>query len=313
MIAPLPARLLCALGFAFGMSGCTSGTGKLSGTGGNGGGATSGNAGVGGTTGEGGAGGDSTGGRAGDAGDGGSAGDGGTGGAPTGGRGGDGVGGSACAAEAGTIVFERGIGCISRAVTTSGTPEEPSPSLSPCAADGGCPDGKTCFRLTAQLAYCDVPQQSPNSAECSPACGAGQRCNPAYEGFNPCRPTVNYCFETSCASASDCGEGSVCTPPSLIRDGISYWSPGPPSVWAGRCLPRFCASDQECTRGPNGRCVLVNNYTGQGCHGGQIRSLSIACVYPGAPADPGACAGAWACGDGCFHLCPASDGGVTTP
>jgi hypothetical protein len=105
----------------------------------------------------------------------------------------------------------------------------------------------------------------------------------------------------------------VCTPPSFIRIGISHFTGGSPTRWAGRCLPRFCASDQECTSGPGGRCVLVNSYTRPGCQGGLVSSLSVACVYSGSPTDAGACAGAWSCGDGCAHLCPAGDSGVSSP
>ena len=234
------------------------------------------------------------------------AGSGGTGGTATGGVGG----GVSCIADGGAATFERGVYCVRPGLFVFGGQRfvSPGPSLSPCAADGTCPDGQACFRLTTELAFCDVPQQAPTDAVCSPACGAGQRCNQATETFYPCSPHTNYCTDTSCSSAGDCGAGTVCTPTSLILTGPS--SGGVPgfTVWAGRCLPRSCASDQDCTSGSNGRCALVNSYDFAGCHSLLISSLSIACVYSGSPTDPGVCAGAWSCGDGCSHLCPTATG-----
>jgi hypothetical protein len=120
---------------------------------------------------------------------------------------------------------------------------------------------------------------------------------------------ISYCVDTACTSATDCAEGTACTPTSFIGDYVCGLTGGD-SYGNTRCMPRACQSDQDCTGGPNGRCVLVNRAAGQGYNGVLITRLDVACVYSGSPADPGACAGAWSCGDGSYHLCPNADGGV---
>jgi hypothetical protein len=178
-----------------------------------------------------------------------------------------------------------------------GTAGLTGPQLSFCASDGSCPDGQVCFRLANELAVCDIPQESPSDAVCDPACAAGQTCNAGRPNPIPCIPQSNYCFETSCSSSADCGDGTVCTPPSRLHFG---------TVGPGRCLSRSCASDQECTSGLNGRCALVEyaTFPGAGCNGWYITGASVECVYSGSTTDPGACAGAVECDDGCSHICP---------
>jgi len=219
-----------------------------------------------------------------------------TGGNTTG-TGGAGGSGTSCPTGGGTTTLPRSLDCLAPQFTANGALVGSfRPLLSPCAGDGSCPGDQVCFHLTSEIALCDVPQQAPTDAVCEPACDVGQRCNPGFTGATPCVPHTNYCSETSCASASDCGDGMVCAPPSLIH--IGPFGPG-------RCLRRVCTSDQDCTSGPNGRCVLVGSLTSAAtCNGPVLGDVSVSCVYSGSPADPSACAGAWACGDGCSHSCP---------
>jgi len=199
----------------------------------------------------------------------------------------------------------REIGCVAPGLS-------PGPGgvsgLASCAADGTCPAGQVCFRLSAEIALCDVPSRAATGDACAPACDAGKICI-AGSGA-ACLPADDYCLDAPCTSAGDCGAGTVCTPSSWIGGGVSYFSAGPPSPGNGRCMPRSCQSDQDCARGANGRCALVNLTVAQGCHGSPITQLAVTCVYSGAPADAGACSGAWSCGDGADHLCPTADGGV---
>jgi hypothetical protein len=143
--------------------------------------------------------------------------------------------------------------------------------LMPCAPDGSCPDGKVCFRLTDELSVCDVAQPIYPDAGCTPACEEGKVCRP---GGGGCLPPP-YCWETPCRSPADCGEGTVCTPPSLVGATNNF-----PLVGPGRCTPRSCQSDRDCTRGPNGRCACMSLTYG-GCNGTTAWSFAVACVYDG--------------------------------
>lgn len=263
--------LPCALMAVLAASACRSGgEGGAAGTGG----AIGGGAGTGGTTG-------------------GGPGDGGT----TGG-GGAGTGGTvpSCPSGASAATLPRDLLCESTTTGAGGGLGTARPRLSPCTADGGCPDGQVCFRLAAELAVCDIPQEPPTDAVCDPPCGAGQRCNPAVGG-GACG-SMNYCFATGCSSASDCSDGTVCAPPSLIH--IGQFGPG-------RCLRRFCTSDQDCTNGPNGRCALVQRAGFVfGCNSSFVTDVNVGCVYSGSPTDPSACASVSRCEDGCSQYCPAT-------
>jgi len=112
----------------------------------------------------------------------------------------------------------------------------------------------------------------------------------------------------ACTSANDCAAGTVCTPASLI--GIPDCSISGGGYGNTRCMPQACRSDQDCTSGRNGRCALVNRMIASGYNQVPITRFAVACVYSGSPADSSACAGAWSCGDGSYHLCPGADGGV---
>ena len=204
--------------------------------------------------------------------------------------------GPSCPSGAGTATLPRNVVCglindkpIRPYVTNS------LPRLSACAADGDCPNGQICFHLAAELGVCDVPEEPPTDAVCEPACAAGQ--DAIRQAGGVC-DFESYCFAAGCTSASDCSDGAVCTPPSLIHDG--NWGPG-------RCLHRFCTSDQDCTAAPGGRCAIVQRAAFNfGCNGAWVRDASIACVYPGSPTGPNACAGALPCEDGCSFSCPAT-------
>jgi hypothetical protein len=142
-----------------------------------------------------------------------------TGGNTTG-TGGAGGSGPSCPTGGGTTTLPRSLDCLAPQFTANGALVGSfRPLLSPCAGDGSCPGDQVCFHLTSEIALCDVPQQAPTDAVCEPACDVGHRCNPGFTGGTPCVPHTNYCSETSCASASDCGDGMVCAPPSLIHIG----------------------------------------------------------------------------------------------
>jgi hypothetical protein len=152
---------------------------------------------------------------------------------------------------------------------------------SPCDATGGCQDGMTCFRLAAELAVCDVPQQpvrttcsfASDECECTGrTCSAGFVCVQLWVSAE----TQNTCVQPACTSPSDCSGGSVCTPASLIVK-----SPG-------RCFTPACRSDADCTGGVEGRCALVISFNG----GPQLEK--VGCVFAGPPAGATACAPAQA-------------------
>jgi hypothetical protein len=147
----------------------------------------------------------------------------------------------------------------------------------PCDATGGCQDGKTCFRLAAELAVCDVPQQSvrttcsfaSDECECTGrTCSAGFVC----VALSVSAEIYNTCVQPACTSPSDCSGGSVCTPASLIVK-----SPG-------RCFTPACRSDADCTGGVEGRCALVISFNGG------PRLEKVGCVFAGPAAGATACA-----------------------
>jgi hypothetical protein len=163
------------------------------------------------------------------------------------------------------------------------------PLPAPCDAAGACPDGKICFRLSAELAVCDIAQ-SPVQTTCSyitdecdcegRRCAAGLVCVTLQESNH----YYNTCVQPACTSPSDCGGaggaggtggaagtgGSVCTPASLIARGV------------GRCSTPRCRSDADCTGGVDGRCALVVEYNGG------PRLERIGCVFAGTLADANA-------------------------
>jgi hypothetical protein len=84
------------------------------------------------------------------------------------------------------------------------------PYLTLCDANGACPAGQTCFRLTAELAVCDIAERPvqtacPNSGVDTCACGgsscvAGTSCaSIAYTAH-----FQNECLQTPCTSPDDC-------------------------------------------------------------------------------------------------------------
>jgi hypothetical protein len=170
-----------------------------------------------------------------------------------------------------------------RVFVTSSSSTSIVPLPSPCDAAGACPDGQICFRLSAELAVCDIAQ-SPVRTTCSyitdecdcegRRCAAGLVCVTLQESNH----YYNTCVQPACTSPSDCGGaggtggspgtgGSVCTPASLIARGV------------GRCSTPACRSDADCTGGVDGRCALVVEYNGG------PRLERIGCVFAGTLAD----------------------------
>jgi hypothetical protein len=193
-----------------------------------------------------------------------------------------------------------------------------------CSVTGTCSSG-TCFRLTPDLAVCSPTAQLPAN-QCSVqtgfsipdecgcgglTCAAGATCVSVALTCS-CQPTsYNACVETACASPTDCGGGSVCTPTAYILpapQGTSF-----PTSTAGRCFAPACASDAVCADGVAGRCALVLSKPNP--QQGDLRLVGVRCVYSGPPTDASACAGTTAAGAESFdhpsgatgygfHTCP---------
>jgi len=165
----------------------------------------------------------------------------------------------------------------------------PRPMPKPCDASGACPDGQTCFRLTADVTVCDVAQRAvpttcswpTDECECAGrTCGAGTVCVQTTDSAS----SVNKCLEPSCASPSQCSAGSVCTPTSFILGHLGASVPG--GLSAGRCFTPVCRSDADCSGGGGGRCALV-----LGDEANFDRYLSkVGCVFEGTAASATACA-----------------------
>jgi hypothetical protein len=159
------------------------------------------------------------------------------------------------------------------------------PLLELCDASGSCPEGQTCFRLTTELAVCDVPQRAiqntcsftTDECECTGrVCGSGTVCVTINYSFH----YYNVCAEPACARPSDCSGGKVCTPASLILG-----STGTGTTAYGRCFTPLCRSDADCTGGTDGRCALVELGDPQG----DRHMQKVGCVFAGAPASATAC------------------------
>lgn len=189
------------------------------------------------------------------------------------GQAGGGVAGGGGSAGTGGNVGQGGAARVFEVPSTLPTTALPSP----CDVTGGCQDGKTCFRLAAELAICDVAQQSvrttcsfaTDECECTGrTCSAGLVC----VALSVSAEIQNTCVQPACTSPSDCSGGSVCTPASLIVK-----SPG-------RCFTPACRSDADCTGGVEGRCALVISFNGG------PRLEKVGCVFAGPPAGATACA-----------------------
>ena len=116
------------------------------------------------------------------------------GGSGGGGGGSGGGGGAAGSADAGPVDAgppPREIHCFYPTLTRGLTRDK---TLEPCAADGSCPDGQVCFRLSAELAVCDIAQQTAAiDGGCTPACEAEKICLAA--GGGGCGSNSNYCWD----------------------------------------------------------------------------------------------------------------------
>ena len=135
---------------------------------------------------------------------------------------------------------------------------------------GTCSGGKRCFQLTRELGLCDGPEvteatdcspsfnadEQPDECGCAPTGGAGGEGGLAARSCSPgkvcrmltercsCAPkTANTCVETACETPSDCAEGSVCVPSSLIV--------------GARCIEVECGGDSDCAS--EERCVAMLN------------------------------------------------------
>jgi len=171
-----------------------------------------------------------------------------------------------------------------------------------CSESETCSNG-TCFRLTRELSVCSPTAQTPAS-QCSSAtpfsvadecgcggltCAVGKTCV-SVQLTCSCEPTsANVCVDTACASAADCGTGTVCTPTAYIlpaNTGPSVTALGVAGM--GRCLTPTCTADADCTDGAGGRCALLLDTPDQA---GDVRLVGVRCVYGGDATDPGSCAG----------------------
>jgi hypothetical protein len=160
-----------------------------------------------------------------------------------------------------------------------------------CGEGDRCPDGQRCFRLTQEVALCDVPEREQAttceivadagvddaSHDCAcpgMGCRPDQRCV-ASQVTCSCPPkTVHRCVDAPCSSPSDCPSGSVCRPPSFIfENGDPLPSDGTDD--RGRCVAAGCQSDADCTLVAGGRCGVFVTYPQQG---GSPR-ISISCLY----------------------------------
>jgi hypothetical protein len=153
---------------------------------------------------------------------------------------------------------------------------------------GKCGAGEECFQLTQEIAYCDAPELDhvlDGGGECQPklgqcgcpeagTCEGGRVCI-ALEVPCSCWPSVaGVCVEPPCSSPTDCPSGSVCLPPSFIRD--------------RRCVVATCAGDAECKATSGGVCVMITHGYDQA---GEPELTGIHCAYPGTfDAGPYACA-----------------------
>jgi hypothetical protein len=178
-----------------------------------------------------------------------------------------------------------GTGRVFVALSSSGSMSLPQR----CDADGVCPAGKICFRLTPDLAVCDVPQQAvattcswdTDECECDGRmCGGGTVCVTTIQSAH----FYNVCLQPACSSPGDCTGDSVCTPASLIVGRAAADASGGSST--GRCFTPRCKRDVVCSAGANGVCALVL-VDGQF---GERYMEKVGCVYPGDAASATACA-----------------------
>ena len=159
-----------------------------------------------------------------------------------------------------------------------------------CDATGTCPVGQTCFHLTAELAICDLSQQTqsgqcstnstfPDACGCNGMnCGAEQVCVSVADECS-CAPNHhNECEDRTCDNPSDCmggAVGNVCTPTSYIL-AAGYYAP----IAHGRCFFPECTSDADCA---GGRCALILSVPVQG---GSVHMSKVGCVFDGAASCP---------------------------
>jgi hypothetical protein len=158
-----------------------------------------------------------------------------------------------------------------------------SPPLSACAVDDTCDAGFTCFRLTRELAFCDLAQpheaSSCNTITCedslggvtprdSCGCGdqvcAGGKLCVRHTFAGSCAPPGqwNGCIEPRCSTPADCAAGEVCVPSMVLSE--------------NHCIQPSCAGDSDCTDGTNGRCVLAATIYSQA---GELTNPRIECEY----------------------------------
>lgn len=159
-----------------------------------------------------------------------------------------------------------------------------------CGADDSCPEGQSCYRLARELGICDAKQVE--ATECAPGpsltgedaratynqcacdglrCGEGQICRRMEETCSCAPNQANKCVDKACVQPSDCSNGTVCRPSSLIVP------------IGGRCLAPECQSDADCNQGFQGRCSAILLAPAQR---GEFHLESVSCVYARRPGEP---------------------------
>jgi hypothetical protein len=167
-----------------------------------------------------------------------------------------------------------------------------------CSSSGTCADGMTCFRLSQELALCDGPPLPPDDACNQPmgalakqechcnglSCQGGLICTAAQEYIASGPLVLNGCVESPCATPTDCADGMVCTPASLI---IPKWASTLQRAGL-RCTRPACQSDLDCVDGEHGRCSLLTKAPTQS---GQRALIDIRCAYARPVDDASLCKG----------------------
>lgn len=157
-----------------------------------------------------------------------------------------------------------------------------------CGADDSCPEGQSCYRLARELGICDAKQVEATECALGPSvtgddaratsnqcacdglsCDEGQICRRMVETCSCGINWANKCVDKACAQPSDCSDGTVCRPSSLIV--------------STRCLAPECQSDADCDRGLQGRCSAILFAPLQS---GEFHLESVSCVYARRPGDP---------------------------
>ncbi len=137
----------------------------------------------------------------------------------------------------------------------------------PCAGDGTCAQGSTCFLLTGgQGAVCDAFRRCPTGqlcfqGQCTPASCRASECSGSFSGGDECEaryageasfPDGAVCLETAnasrfCIPAGPLGEGDACATREDAAPSQSFASTcGPGLACVQESCQRMCEVDEDC-------------------------------------------------------------------